>query len=48
MKGEHVELVTGILIGVVVGGTYATHLAMVLPFLVGIIGLSFLVKLLYK
>lgn len=48
MKGEHVELLTGILIGVVVGGAYSAHLAMVLPFLVGIIGLTFLVKLLYK
>ena len=42
MKGEHIELVTGILVGIVVGGMYGTHLAMYLPLLVGILGLVFL------
>ena len=46
MKGEHIELVTGILLGVVLGGMYSSHLAMYLPILVGILGLVFLVKFL--
>ena len=46
MKGGHIELITGILVGTVVGGLYGTHLAMYLPVLVGVLGLVFLVKFL--
>lgn len=46
MKGEHVHLVTGILIGAVVASVYGTQLAIYLPVLIGILGLVFLVKFL--
>ena len=46
MKGEHVELLTGILIGTVIGGMYAAHLATYVPLLVVILAVSFGVKLL--
>ena len=46
MKGEHFDLVTGILVGTVVGGMYSQHLATILPILLGILvvvyGLKFL------
>lgn len=41
MKGEHIDLLTGILIGTVVGGMYSTHLATVLPILVGLLAVVF-------
>ena len=46
MKGKHMELLTGILIGAVGGHLYGTQLATYIPVLVGILGLVFLVKFL--
>lgn len=46
MKGEHADLITGILVGTVLGGMYATHLGTILPILFGLLvvvyGLKFL------
>ncbi len=46
MKGEHVDLLTGILIGAVIGGTYATHLATYVPLLLVILAVVFGLKFL--
>jgi hypothetical protein len=46
MKGDHIELLTGVLIGIVVGGMYSAHLGVVLPILVGILGFTFGLKFL--
>ncbi len=46
MKGEHFDLITGILVGTVIGGMYSAHLATILPILLGLLvvvyGLKFL------
>lgn len=46
MKGEHADLITGILVGTVLGGMYSAHLATLLPILFGLLvvvyGLKFL------
>ena len=46
MKGEHFDLITGLLVGTVIGGMYSAQLATVLPILMGILvvvyGLKFL------
>ena len=46
MKGEHADLITGILVGTVIGGMYSTQLGAVLPILFGLLvvvyGLKFL------
>ena len=41
MKDTHAELLTGILIGAVIGGLYAAHLATYVPLLVVIHGVVF-------
>ena len=46
MKGEHLDLLTGILIGTVIGGMYSTQLAVVLPIVFGALGLVVALKLL--
>ena len=46
MKGEHVELLTGVLIGSVIGGMYAEHLATYVPLLVVILAVVFGLKFL--
>ena len=46
MKPEHFDLLTGILVGTVIGGMYSAHLGTILPVLLGILvavyGLKFL------
>lgn len=46
MKTEHSDLITGILVGTVLGGMYASHLGTLLPILFGLLvvvyGLKFL------
>ncbi len=46
MKGEHIDLLTGVLIGIVIGGMYSVHLGVVLPILVGTLGIVFGLKFL--
>ena len=46
LKGEHVDLLTGILIGTVIGGMYSAHLGTVLPILVGTLAVVFGLKFL--
>ena len=46
MKGEHADLITGILVGTVLGGMYSAQLGTLLPILFGLLvvvyGLKFL------
>ena len=46
MEKEHLDLITGVLVGTVIGGMYSTHLATILPILFGLLvvvyGLKFL------
>ena len=44
MKGEHSDLLTGILIGSVIGGMYAEHLGTYIPLLLVILGVVFGLK----
>ena len=46
MKNEHMDLLTGILIGTVIGGVYSVHLATVLPILLGTLAVVFGLKFL--
>ena len=46
MKGEHVELVIGVLIGTVIGGMYTQYLSFLLPVLLGILAVVFGLKFL--
>ena len=48
MKGEHVDLLTGFLIGVVISGMYGAQLATYVPLLVVILGLTFGLKILHR
>ncbi len=44
MKTDHIDLVTGILFGAVVGGMYGTHLGIVLQIAFGVLVLMVLLK----
>ncbi len=44
MKGEHMDLLTGVLIGTVIGGVYSVHLSTVLPILLGTLAVVFGLK----
>ncbi len=46
MKGEYNDLITGILVGTVIGGVYSAHLATILPILVGLLVVVFGLKFL--
>lgn len=46
MKGEHLDLITGILVGTVVGGMFSAHLATILPILLGILVVVYGLKVL--